>query len=230
MGIWAHPDDETWGSAGVMAAAIDNGQKVVCVVATKGEAGKTAHPDNSSKQSVSQIREDELKNALNIIGIDDLRLMNYSDGHLEEVSEENAVTNLLKIINEVKPDTILTFEPNGITGHNDHKIVSKWSQAAIAQLDTKPVIYGACETRERYEEFGRECDKYFNVYFRVAEPVAIAEKDCDLLFKLSQTQTDQKLKAFKSYNSQYSGFFKIPQGRNYLESLSRTESFIKLNS
>lgn len=39
MGIWAHPDDDTYSMAGIMAAAVKNGQKVVIVTATRGEAG-----------------------------------------------------------------------------------------------------------------------------------------------------------------------------------------------
>ena len=39
LGIWAHPDDEAYLSAGLMALARDNGQRVVCVTATRGELG-----------------------------------------------------------------------------------------------------------------------------------------------------------------------------------------------
>ena len=39
LGIWAHPDDEAFLSAGLMAAARDAGQRVVCVTATLGEHG-----------------------------------------------------------------------------------------------------------------------------------------------------------------------------------------------
>ena len=39
LGVWAHPDDETWLSAGLMARAVDQGRRVVCVTATRGEAG-----------------------------------------------------------------------------------------------------------------------------------------------------------------------------------------------
>ena len=42
VGIWAHPDDETWSAAGIMATAAQNGQKVACITATHGDAGKTA--------------------------------------------------------------------------------------------------------------------------------------------------------------------------------------------
>ena len=39
LGVWAHPDDEVWLSAGLMMRTIDDGHHVTCVTATKGEAG-----------------------------------------------------------------------------------------------------------------------------------------------------------------------------------------------
>ena len=39
LSIWAHPDDETYLAGGLMAAAADAGQRVVCVSATAGEQG-----------------------------------------------------------------------------------------------------------------------------------------------------------------------------------------------
>ena len=39
LGIWAHPDDEAWLSAGLMARAVDAGSRIVCVTATRGELG-----------------------------------------------------------------------------------------------------------------------------------------------------------------------------------------------
>ena len=43
MGVWAHPDDETYSMAGIMATAVKNGQQVICVTATRGEAGVQDH-------------------------------------------------------------------------------------------------------------------------------------------------------------------------------------------
>ena len=39
LGVWSHPDDEAYLSGGLMALARDNGQRVVCVTATRGERG-----------------------------------------------------------------------------------------------------------------------------------------------------------------------------------------------
>ena len=43
LGVWAHPDDEGYLSAGIMAAAVDAGNRVMCVTATRGEAGSLDH-------------------------------------------------------------------------------------------------------------------------------------------------------------------------------------------
>ncbi len=39
LGVWAHPDDEAYLSAGLMATAIAAGRRVVCVTATRGRGG-----------------------------------------------------------------------------------------------------------------------------------------------------------------------------------------------
>ena len=56
LGIWAHPDDEAFLSAGLMAAARDAGQRVVCVTATLGEHGTSdpgSWPPNRMARSAS---------------------------------------------------------------------------------------------------------------------------------------------------------------------------------
>ena len=59
LGIWAHPDDEAWLSAGLMMQAIAAGHRVTCVTATKGEAGFPADDPRSVAERMA-IRESEL--------------------------------------------------------------------------------------------------------------------------------------------------------------------------
>jgi len=35
------------------------------------------------------------------------------------------------VIDDVRPDTVLTFGPDGITGHEDHRTVGDWTAAAF---------------------------------------------------------------------------------------------------
>ncbi len=228
LGVWAHPDDETWACAGVMAAAIDNGQKVACVTATKGGAGKTADQKKWPKEHLNQIRETELAEALSIIGVHELYWLGHKDGQLAKVDKQQAVAKLAKIIDKICPDTILTFEPRGITGHDDHKVVCAWACAAARQSTCHPKIYGACETKERFETIGAACNDSFNIYFNTAKPFVSAQKDGDLVLELSRSQAKQKMAALQAHASQTDQFFNSRLGKKYIKKLCAVECFIKL--
>src|SRR6478609_11929198 len=67
-GSWAHPDDEAFLSAGLMAAARDAGQRVVCVTATLGEHG-TDDPGSWPPMRMAQVREREWHASLAALGV-----------------------------------------------------------------------------------------------------------------------------------------------------------------
>ena len=55
LSVWAHPDDETYLSAGIMASARDQGLRVVCTSATAGEHG-TSDPQAWPPSRLGQVR------------------------------------------------------------------------------------------------------------------------------------------------------------------------------
>src|SRR5215470_6687060 len=114
LGVWGHPDDEAYLSAGLMAEAVDAGRRVVCVTATRGEAG-FPDDDRRSEAERRRVREEEMVASLEIIGVTDHRWLDYSDGHCHEVLDEVPVGELCRIIEDVEPHTILTFGPDGMT-------------------------------------------------------------------------------------------------------------------
>lgn len=229
LGIWAHPDDETWASAGVMTMACDNGQRVVCIVATDGAAGKTDNPKRWPKKDLYETRLHEMRAALGIMGVEEAYLLNYEDGSLDKVDKAGLVTDLAGYITDIKPDTILTFEPNGITGHDDHKVISWAVQQAAQQSDTSAVVYGACETEERYEQAGCECNKTFNIYFNTKKPSLVPIDKADLLLELPPHIMSKKQQALRAHKSQTSKLFADDAGRCYLDCLCQNEAFVKLN-
>ncbi|MGV9305907.1 PIG-L deacetylase family protein [Nonomuraea sp. NPDC003727] len=129
LGIWAHPDDEAYLSGGLMAMARDNGSRVVCVTATRGERG-TAHVDWPPPR-LAAARTGELARCLRILGVAEHHWLDHRDGHCAAVPEPEAVAPLCELIEQVGPDTVLTFGPDGITGHPDHRAVSAWASAAF---------------------------------------------------------------------------------------------------
>jgi LmbE family N-acetylglucosaminyl deacetylase len=130
LGIWAHPDDEAYLSGGLMAMARDNGQRVVCVTATRGELG-TPDPVAWPPHRLAVERTRELARSLHILGVDEHHWLAYRDGECDRAGRSEAVAQLAEVIDRVRPDTVLTFGPDGLTGHPDHRSVSAWTGAAF---------------------------------------------------------------------------------------------------
>jgi hypothetical protein len=116
LGIWAHPDDEAFRSAGPMAAARDAGQRVVCVTATLGEHG-TDDPQRWPPQRLARVRTHEARASLAALGVTEHHLLGVSDGTCAAQPPDSVVRRLAQIIQSV--DTILTFGPDGMSGHED---------------------------------------------------------------------------------------------------------------
>jgi LmbE family N-acetylglucosaminyl deacetylase len=150
LGVWAHPDDEGYLSAGIMADAVRNGNRVVCVTATRGEA---ADPERWPPAELAQIREVEIANALEILGVKEHRWLGYPDGGCAGVDAEAAIARIVALIEEVQPDTVLTFGPDGGTGHPDHIAVSNWTEAAVARASPHPALYFSTNSAEWADRF-----------------------------------------------------------------------------
>jgi LmbE family N-acetylglucosaminyl deacetylase len=130
LGVWAHPDDETFLSAGLMVEALRRGQRVVCVTATRGELG-IQDVDRWPPDQLAAIRTAELEKSLAILGVTEHHWLDYPDGGCHEVDVEEAVGLLRSIFEDVQPASVLTFGPDGMTAHTDHIAVSAWTTLAF---------------------------------------------------------------------------------------------------
>jgi len=148
LSVWAHPDDETYLAGGLSATLTDEGQRVVCVTATRGEAGESSLPTDGGHH-LAAIRTAELDEALALLGVEEHHWLDYPDGGCADVPTEEAVGRLTEIIGDVQPDTVLTFGPDGATWHPDHIAVSRWATAAVA--GTKAQVHYNSTTPEWYE-------------------------------------------------------------------------------
>lgn len=143
--VHAHPDDEAISTGGIMARAFDEGHRVVLVTATKGEEGEISNMDEAeSRPRLGEIRSDELRRALEIIGTTRQEFLGYRDsGMAGTPSNENpdsfhqapldaAAERLAAIMRVERPDVVVTYDPMGTYGHPDH---IKANRATIAALD-----------------------------------------------------------------------------------------------
>lgn len=127
MVIVAHPDDESFPIGGTIAKTAAEGGEVMLVTATRGEAGIPDMPPDEA----GRLRERELRAACDVLGVKALRFLDYVDGTLDQVEANSAIDRLIALMHVFRPDAIITFGPDGISGHPDHVTVHHWASAAF---------------------------------------------------------------------------------------------------
>ena len=139
LGVWGHPDDEAYLSAGLMMGALAAGNRAVCITATHGEAG---FPDDDPRSLAERaaVRELELDACLDVLGVTEHEWMPYPDGACDRIPDAEPVERLCELIEEVRPDSVLTFSPDGQTGHVDHIAASRWTTLACRRAAPRPSV------------------------------------------------------------------------------------------
>ncbi|HVL91077.1 MAG TPA: PIG-L family deacetylase [Actinomycetota bacterium] len=203
LGVWAHPDDETYLSAGLMAAGRREGRRIVCVTATRGEGGSWDE-DRWPSSELGAIREKELDRCLAVLGVDEHSWLDYPDGGLHEIDDAEGIARVAAIVEEVEPDTILTFGPDGMTGHTDHQAVSRWATAAFARSAKPGATLHYATTVQSWADRWLPVFERFNVFFAGGPPID-KEEDLSINFVLPQDLLDLKLKAIEEHVSQVEG-------------------------
>jgi LmbE family N-acetylglucosaminyl deacetylase len=173
MAVFAHPDDEAFGTGGTLTKYVAEGCDVYVVTATRGEAGEIAEPELATPANLPYVREQELRCACQIYGVHPPRFLDYQDGQLTIVNQSQAVGRLVRIIRELRPQVLITFGPEGIYGHYDHIAVHRWTTIAV-DLAADPDCFP--------EQLAGACDPHrvSKVYFRAlpeAQVAAMAEEE-----------------------------------------------------
>jgi LmbE family N-acetylglucosaminyl deacetylase len=81
------------------------------------------------------IRERELRAAAAALGISDIRFLDELDGMLYQADPERIIERLVAAMRELRPQVVITFGPDGISGHSDHLVVHRLATAAFDQAD-----------------------------------------------------------------------------------------------
>jgi LmbE family N-acetylglucosaminyl deacetylase len=202
LGVWAHPDDEAYLCAGLMAAARDAGHRVVSVTATLGEHG-TDDPVGWPPERLGPVRAAELATALGVLGVGEHRCLGHPDGGCASVPEGAAVDQLVEIIRDVRPDTILTFGPDGITGHPDHQAVGAWAARARRAAGTRARLLRAVTTEgfaTRFAALHREINAY-----QPGFPVVTPDADASVHVHLDGPALARKIEALRAHATQTAG-------------------------
>jgi LmbE family N-acetylglucosaminyl deacetylase len=129
----AHPDDESFSGAGLACSCLARGIRVVLVCATRGEAGKAGDAGISgAPRDIGAAREQELREAARIIGVESIHLLGYRDRELANADPVAVRRQLVGLLREYRPDVVMTFDPNGFNRHPDHLAISRFTMDAVA--------------------------------------------------------------------------------------------------
>lgn len=167
LAVFAHPDDDAFGTGGTLARYAAEGCDVYLVTATRGEAGQIALPELATPANLPAVRERELRCACQTYGIHPPIFLDYLDGHLPIVHQGQAVGKLVRLIRQLKPQVLITFGPEGIYGHFDHLAVHRWATAAV-QLAADPDCFP--------DQDGCQPHQVSKLYYRVLAEEALAAR------------------------------------------------------
>jgi LmbE family N-acetylglucosaminyl deacetylase len=132
----AHPDDETFRCGGTLALLARRGVTIQVLTATRGEAGSPDVLSPDGRDRLALTREQELHCACAALGVEPPLLFTYSDGKLSTVADEEAVGQVLAVMDEFRPQVVITWPPDGLSGHPDHIAVSCWVDLAFRRAST----------------------------------------------------------------------------------------------
>jgi LmbE family N-acetylglucosaminyl deacetylase len=131
MCIFAHPDDESFLTAGTIARARASGDAVAIICATRGGAGRAGEPPLCDRAELAAVRERELRAAAEMLDVRDLVIYDYPDGALASAPVDEIRSRLVAELRRVRPDVVITFDPNGTNEHADHVAISRFATDAV---------------------------------------------------------------------------------------------------
>lgn len=145
-----HPDDETLGCGGLIARRIHEGRRVVVVVLTDGRAllqrfGITSNP---TPAEVSQMRKDETRRAVEILGgrVDDIRFLDFENERLV-AQKADALARITALLRELAPSEV--YFPSPFEGHPEHVVTNEIAKAACAATGACPATFEFIVTLKR---------------------------------------------------------------------------------
>jgi LmbE family N-acetylglucosaminyl deacetylase len=141
LAVFAHPDDETFRPGGTLALLARQGVHVEVLTFTRGAAGSCGNPPLCTSEELPTVRERELRCACTALGIQPPRLLDHTDGHLQEANPETMIEHILPVVQEIQPQVILSFGPDGLSGHPDHIAAGQWAGEVFRRAKRVAALY-----------------------------------------------------------------------------------------
>jgi LmbE family N-acetylglucosaminyl deacetylase len=172
MAVHAHPDDEVFSTGGILARSAQEGDRVVVVYCTNGEAGEMHDSDRVPEEAMprlGEIRQEEARQACALLGVTDVEFLGYRDSGMKDTEEnsnpaafanaavDDAVERLVKVIRSTQPQVIVAYDEDGGYGHPDHIMAHRIGVEAFQRLQGEPggpeKLYFSARSREGFRRY-----------------------------------------------------------------------------
>jgi LmbE family N-acetylglucosaminyl deacetylase len=251
MAVHAHPDDEATGTGGVLARYASEGVRTVLVTCTDGRCGdgpggvKPGQPGHDPATVVAQRRQ-ELEASCAALGVSHLEMLDYQDsgmmgwpdndapGSFWTTPVAEAAERLGALMEQYRPDVVVTYDENGFYGHPDHIQAHRITMAAVARTGIPAKVYWTTVPRSRMAEFARVMREH-GADWDEPEPGA-ADGPPEIGLPDDQITTwvditdfgDQKFDALAAHASQSENIFFLRMGRQLFTDLMGVETFVRV--
>ena len=165
--------------------------------------GLWAHPDDEAYLSGSLMALVR-RASLAALDVGEHHWLGHADGTCADVPMAHAVADVLEVWRSVQPDTVVTFGPDGMTGHPDHQALWRWATAAWVATGRQARLLLATTT-ERFARDHADLHDRFDVFLVPGLPVRTPEEDLAVSIEPSDEVLDQKLAARRAQASQTAG-------------------------
>lgn len=190
--VFAHPDDAEFGTAGTVAAWTAAGTEVTYVCVTDGSAG--SNEPGAVRQELATIREQEQRDACDVLGVKDCVFLGWVDGEVEPTLElRKAITRQVR---RVRPDVLVAPDPvrwwdeeRRYINHPDHRNVGRACMA---------VVNPDAPTRPQFPDL---LDEGFEPFEIPRLWIPAWEGDADTFVDISAS-IDKKIEALRCHRSQ----------------------------
>jgi LmbE family N-acetylglucosaminyl deacetylase len=155
----AHPDDPDFFCGGSVARWAYQGHDVFYCLLTRGDKG--ADEPGVDPQELKRAREAEQRAAAAVLGVKDVRFLNYLDGELEATYEVKR--DVVRVMRQVQPQVVVTSDPStfyaSFINHSDHRVAGEVTLDAVWPGTRSSLYYP-----ELYQDEGLEPHKVPEVY------------------------------------------------------------------
>jgi len=135
LGVFAHPDDESFSFAGTAMKLLERGHEAGLVTLTRGDKGRWygKRPLYSwDSRALARERAKEWRGAVATIGLGRAWLLRWPDQGVSGAPVDRITMQLTRIYREFRPDAVITFGPEGAgSEHDDHAGTSRHATRAF---------------------------------------------------------------------------------------------------